>query len=563
MIPEQDQTVRFAPRDNPRRKKTRTTHDPAMLRRSARNGAAKAYSNVQAPITVAPYQSMNARVQHSVPYLDGQDDIPRSDEEDGPPALPNRLQAQSVSDIGSQSIEGVNPASFEPFPGPSQQSLANNLPDPLIPISIHTAPTHRSPTPEPNLPNSVDSFALSHPTSHPVSDQILPAIQDGPDNSTILSQPVQHTFQSSPVQVVPPAWTNPGTSAGIIVASTSSESNHILNRQVNIEQRQNLRHQSRIHLAEALLHGPTRRHTHEYMVEWYTRNKAQMYAPNPKASSGPSANADNSRKYQGSFSLAEQRLMFAAGHSMVYELICIDPFPAGYALVERGIAFAESVISARIGAQGPSDALQRFMKDKLPRKRNELVKLASGSIISKYDLPTAAEFDDLDAYHRASDLIQDDSFVNAGSQPGGVYEFTHPAILSVLKILFLKSNPKLGMIFIDRLAASDSPNTPWHKTRRDHSLEAVRGMPIEAIAFACTLIKHVLFNYKQVTMGDPVSKFEGKEYSSHWARFYRKLTNLPNLGELRKKMLDAIKTHYVQAHPYDPNESMVEEDVLW
>ncbi|EUC58999.1 hypothetical protein RSOL_290900, partial [Rhizoctonia solani AG-3 Rhs1AP] len=569
MIPRGEETVRFAPRDNPRRKKTGNSYNPTTLRRSTRHGVGKAYSNLRAPITVTPYEPMSSRVRHSVPFLAGQDDIPRSDDEDEAPTSISNAYNEPNLGIGSEPTEGVDLSAAEQTTALSQQvssppDISNRLPDSLLLTHAPTSNLNQLPAPVSHLSAS-DPLMSSLSIGRIILGQVPSAAQGGSDDSTNLDHSaVTHT-------------THPAITAGMIV-STPSEPSYVPSDQgpsftqslqadgpwfdppADIEQRQNQRHHSRLYLEEALLHGPTKRHARVYAVEWYARNKPQIYTPNPRASNQP----DNSKKYQGSFSIVEQHLIFPAGHSMVYEIICVDPFPIGYTSVERGIVFAESVISARLGAGGPSYALQRFMKDKLSRRRNELIKLTSGVIISKYGLPAVAELDDLDAYHRARDLIQDDSFVNQDeSQPGGIYEFTHPAIVSVLKILFFKFNPKLGMVFIDRLVAGDAPGTPWHNTRRDHSPEALRGTPTEAIAFACTLIKHVLFNYKQVTMGELVAKFEGKEYTSHWARFHRKLVMLPNLGELRRELLNEIKTHYAKAHPYDPNESMVEEDVLW
>lgn len=42
-------------------------------------------------------------------------------------------------------------------------------------------------------------------------------------------------------------------------------------------------------------------------------------------------------------------------------------------------------------------------------------------------------------------------------------------------------------------------------------------------------------------MGEPVVEFEAREYGSVWGRFYRKLAAFPNLGRLRKELLDLLK----------------------
>ncbi|CAE7090113.1 unnamed protein product [Rhizoctonia solani] len=556
-----------------------------MLRRSARHGVGKAYSNSQAPIPVTPYEPISKQARHSVPFLDGQDDIPRSDDEDGAPPPISNTHAQPSLGSGSEPANESNLLAPEQFSvasltqqAPSSSYPVNELLDPF-PLG-NTATSDQPPTPASRSP-TLDYQSSASPTGGLSSEQTPLTTHGDSGGSNCPYQSAPMSSRNFLASTAPLASTDPVTSIGIppVISSEPARilDNHgtlafqlsqtvssLPNTLANVEQRQNIRHRNRQYIEEALRYGPTKCHAHGYVVEWYARHKPQIYAPNPKGSSNLSAHADNSKKYQGSFSIVEQHLMFPAGHSMVYDIICVDPFPVGYASIQRGISFAESAIPTRLGTEGPSDALQRFMKNKLPRQRNDLIKLVSGGIISKYGLPAVAEFDDLDAYHRTSDLIQDDSFVNSeDSQEVGTYKFTHPAIALVLKLLFFKFNPKLGMIFIDRLVASDPSNTLWHNTRRDTSPEALRGMPLEAIAFACILIKHVLFNYKQVTTGDPTARFEGKEYTSHWGRFYRKLTGLPNLGELRKGLLEAIKTHYISEHPYDPNESMVESDILW
>ncbi|CAE6456232.1 unnamed protein product [Rhizoctonia solani] len=120
----------------------------------------------------------------------------------------------------------------------------------------------------------------------------------------------------------------------------------------------------------------------------------------------------------------------------------------------------------------------------------------------------------------------------------------------------------MGLLFMDWVASGDT-EALWHNTRSDESPEALRGIPVDAIAFACILIKHVLFNYKQAILNELRASFEGKTYSTKWDRYHRKSTGSIDLGQLRGHFFDTMKPLYFQKHPYDLNESMVQDDTLW
>ncbi|CUA77853.1 hypothetical protein RSOLAG22IIIB_06826 [Rhizoctonia solani] len=449
-----EETVRFAPRNNPRRKR----NEVAPVRRSLRNVAGKAYSNTRPPTTVTPYPSVHDQVHHPVPFLDGQDDIPRSDDE-------------GDSMISSQRM------------APEQRQETPNLREP---IELPSMPDTTSPGDPPHVvPGIQQSTPAAQITPIPACPE-LPTPENLPD-------PVDSGPILAPNHPVPPNQLTAGQSNGPLsasgnatVAPNSPLVPHLARNLENLEQWRNEREHRLALLESALLYGPSKRHVNNYTSNLYARTKPQIYVPNPKAADGP----DNSKKYQGSFSIAEQILMYPAEHSMLYDLVCVDPFPIDDATVTRGFIFARSMISTTLNGEGPSLALKHFMMKKLSRKRNSMLALVQSGILDKYGLPPDAIFDDLDAYHRVVELMQNDSFVDmASAQSEGTAKFTHPAIAFVLKTLLFKTKPPVGLLFIDRIASSDT-EALWHNTRSDQSPEALRGIPIGAIAFACILVSH-------------------------------------------------------------------------
>ncbi|CAE6532980.1 unnamed protein product [Rhizoctonia solani] len=500
---------------------------------------------------------MRDQVHHSVPFLNGQDDIPRSDDEEDSRSmsLPQQQAAPEPSQGGPDPPTPVDPlliSNTTTLDG--TQPLASVL-GPTAQITPVLA-NPELPIPEkPSTPTTIagvgDDMGFNQRAAVNVEmvnnqfDETGMEDTNVPGRSNCDTTEEEHEPPAGPPLPVPIPIQNPSI--------------HSLN---NLEQRQNER-RSRLALSKnVLLYGPSKRHAHGYVSDLYARTKPQIYTPNPKASNGP----DNAKKYQGSFSIAEQLMMYPVEHSMLYDLICIDPFPVDDTTVTRGFAFAHSVISARLNGKDSSHAshsLRRFMMNKLSRKRNSMLALVQRGILDKYQLPSDVGFDDLDAYHRVIDLMQNDSFADlASDQPESTTKFTHPAIEFVLKSLFFKTKPSVGLLFMDRIASGDA-EAPWHDTRSDTSLEALRGIPIGAIAFACILIKHVLFNYRQAIIDEPRANFEGKTYTTEWDRYHRKLVALVDLGRLRGQLFDTMKTLYFEKHPYDLNESMVQSDTIW
>ncbi|CAE7159442.1 unnamed protein product, partial [Rhizoctonia solani] len=354
---------------------------------------------------------MRNQVHHSVPFLSGQDDITRSDDEGD-----STISSQQVAPAPSQGTPGP--------PTPVDSSLSPNVtppdnPTPQIQLSVAVSGSMTQITPAPicpeppvleNPPCTATSSPATPPSILPPSDRLAPCELE-PDSSTVAPG---NTALAPELPLPVP----------IITRNLNSHPRR------NLEQNQNKRRRLLALSESALLYGPSRRHVHSYASNLYARTKPQIYTPNLKASNGP----DNAKKYQGSFSIAEQLMMYPAEHSMLYDLICVDPFPVDDATVTRGFLFAQSVLSTRLGGEDPSQAshaLRRFMMGKLSRKRNSMFALVQSGIISKYGLPADPVFDDLDVYHQPA----------AGSRA----KFTHPAIIFVLKTLFFQTKPSVGI----------------------------------------------------------------------------------------------------------------------
>ncbi|KDN33611.1 hypothetical protein RSAG8_13295, partial [Rhizoctonia solani AG-8 WAC10335] len=208
---------------------------------------------------------MHNQAHHPVPFLDGQDDIPRSDGEGDSPD-PNRGASGSPAPVDSTNI--VPPSDPSHFVlGTQPMASALDLAAQIPPAPIHPD----LPIPE-NLPRPSDLGSLPPPNPLSLSNQLAPSRPNSP-----ASAPNHHIMTPDPPLAVPISAPNPSL--------------HSLG---NLEQQQNERRRRLASLDNVSLCGPPRRHVNNYASNLYARTKPHIYHPNPKASNSP----DNSKKYQ-------------------------------------------------------------------------------------------------------------------------------------------------------------------------------------------------------------------------------------------------------------------------
>ncbi|KAG8685953.1 hypothetical protein FRC11_009780, partial [Ceratobasidium sp. 423] len=254
-------------------------------------------------------------------------------------------------------------------------------------------------------------------------------------------------------------------------------------------------------------------------------------------------------------------------------MISVDPFALDLdSVVTRALEYTDLAKSIRLEQASP--AFVHFLGTKAAHKRGDILDVAKPVVLWEYTLQANPEFDDTDVYHLVCALLDGDSFTNVissdaqpsdannadeslhSSQGGSVQDsqkFRHPAIAAVLLAILFDMGFKFGVVFIERLCAHDTEKW-WHWERKDKSPEALEGMPIEAIALACTVIQHFLDIQKTQTMGERKAAFEGRHYGIEWGRHMRRLINFSQLGQLRRELLDCVKDRYMRENPYNPDD---------
>lgn len=100
--------------------------------------------------------------------------------------------------------------------------------------------------------------------------------------------------------------------------------------------------------------GPSAANAREYRANWYMHNRPRIARPKPLPVAG---SPGRSRSYQGNFTVNEQTIMFAVKHSVLYDLICVEPFPPSIdAMMPRAIVHAETVMRGKL-ASGESSQM--------------------------------------------------------------------------------------------------------------------------------------------------------------------------------------------------------------
>ncbi|KAG9086088.1 hypothetical protein FS749_003911, partial [Ceratobasidium sp. UAMH 11750] len=232
--------------------------------------------------------------------------------------------------------------------------------------------------------------------------------------------------------------------------------------------------------------------------------------------------------------------------AVFFELVSNEPWPLHVGPLRQAVLeFVRSTPGgpalADIAAEHPK--FEKNLRDVMANVRGDAYMHSHVVIKQTYDvLPKSKD--------RLSKLLEDKKFhfLYPNETKGSSKEVgfcCHEAVSRVICAILFDSPARLGTLFMDRLCAFDKPE-PWHDERKDKSDDARRGVPIGLIAFAGTLILHVLECVRDDVPGAKRKqhRFKNSRYKKHWASIRTRLIRYKFLGKLRVDLLSAVKARY-------------------
>ncbi|KAG9080414.1 hypothetical protein FRC06_006613 [Ceratobasidium sp. 370] len=149
---------------------------------------------------------------------------------------------------------------------------------------------------------------------------------------------------------------------------------------------------------------------------------------------------------------------------------------------------------------------------------------------------------------RLTALLKDQNFLylnEVKASPKEIGLCCHEAVSRVVCALLFDTPAGLGTLYMERLCAVDKPEA-WHNQLKDKSADAKRGVPIGLIAFAGTLICHILECVRDYEPSAKTKKhkFEGSHYKKVWTKIRDRLIKYWFLGQLRVNLLQSVKARY-------------------
>ncbi|KAG8731302.1 hypothetical protein FRC10_001904 [Ceratobasidium sp. 414] len=232
--------------------------------------------------------------------------------------------------------------------------------------------------------------------------------------------------------------------------------------------------------------------------------------------------------------------------AVFFELVSVEPWPLQVgSLREAVFDFIRTTPGgsalAAVAAEDPK--LNRKLRSLMANVRGDAYTYSHLIIKQTYDISPKSK-------NRLDRLLEDKKFhflypkeTKVSSKEIGFC--CHEAVSRVVCAILFDSPAGLGTLYMDRLCAFDKAE-PWHDERRDKSDDARRGVPIGLIAFAGTLIFHVLECVRDDVPGAKQKryKFEGSRYKKTWSRIHSRLVKDRFLGKLRVDLLKDVKARY-------------------
>ncbi|QRW02373.1 hypothetical protein RhiLY_01371 [Ceratobasidium sp. AG-Ba] len=544
-LPPREQTSNRAKANGKQKRAPRSTQPVALTlagQRSRRvNVTEKAYYKDKAPV---PVVRREPTTQVAVPHLDGQEDIPSSDDD---PFAPRRVQDSRVSMLSEALQPQLNSSISQPDASPklsgdhhlvglvSEFALVESQPQPqpFPNISSSSSQNLFSNMPNPYDFNNPDWNHFSTANDHPVTSGLaLPSTEAHAPQYVVSGFPAS---TASDLNTISPSYSFPsytrqtasqeplGDATGPTVASSPTSTPlrrgptsalRIRGKGAN-KKVSSKTPQKKLMRANAAAQYAAQRRRIQQSAGATTNNTSQV-TPNKSARTRPSLSSVHLTADQQELSLAMRK--FIGFHLLTRSAWLVDCTPVHKAALD----YAKNLPRhSGIGNVEVDNLFGRLLRLKESALRGEFVEVIKPYVKDDYKVSASTT-------QRIDDLIKKDKFVyknaciTSRKEPGF---FLHDGLSRVIAEL-----------------CADDPKKKWHAKAKDKS--ATKGAPVGLLAFRC---RCECIRDQDASNRKPY-KFEHARYGTTWERYRKELIQFKHLGALRRDHLDSIKQRYNESN---------------